>query len=254
MTSLNEDVSAYGDMAEFYELVAEQQAQRSGPLLREALAGLTAEGGTAVEIGSGTGRITEIIAETVTDADILAVEPAPGMRAVLTSRLAGPLGSRVTVSTDAAPDLALPEQIRAAVVFGVAGHLDASGRTRLWSRLRERLMPGGVVVVELMGVRSTRPLSEACQLRSRVGDLAYEWWVGGTPMDEGTMRFSSRWIVRDDRGRVTREVRGGYVWHAVGVEELVRESGMHVETLGARTGSGMPEVAVLHHPRKDVHV
>ena len=245
-----EDVGAYGDMAEFYELVAEQQAQRSGPLLRQALSRSRTGTGTLVEIGSGTGRITEIIADAVPAAEILAVEPAPGMRAVLTSRLAGPLRSRVTVSTEAAPDLALPEQIRAAVVFGVAGHLDAEARTRLWGRLRERLVPGGVIVVELMGVRSNRPLPEACQLRSQVGDLAYEWWVGGTPETSGAMRFSSRWVVRDQAGAVIREVRGGYVWHAVGVEELARESGLQVEPLGGRTGSGLPEVAVLHDPRK----
>lgn len=242
------DVVAYGDMAEFYELVAEQQSRRSGPLLRQALAGLAEVPGEVVEIGSGTGRITEIIAEAVPGAPIRAVEPAAGMRAVLTSRLTGGLRSRVTVCTDVAPDVDLPEAVRAAVVFGVAGHLAAPARRQLWQRLRERLSPGAVIVVELMGVRSSRPLPEACQLRARIGDLDYEWWVGADPAPEGAMRFSSRWVVRDGAGGVRREVHGGYLWYPVGVEQLAAESGMRVEPLGGRTGSGMPEVAVLYEP------
>ncbi|MBT0774013.1 class I SAM-dependent methyltransferase [Kineosporia sp. J2-2] len=242
---MSADVTAYADMAEFYELVAEQQAARSGPLLRRSLEG--AGPGPVVEIGAGTGRITEIIAQALPERSVLAVEPAAGMRAVLVSRLAADpaLAARVTVSAQTAPDLTLPGRIGAAVVFGVAGHLDAGRRTTLWRRLRERLSPGGVIVVELMGVRSTRPLPEACQLRSRIGDLTYEWWVGGVPEREGAMRFTSRWRVLDDTGRVHREVHGGYLWHAVGVPELAAESGMRVEAMGGRTGSGLPEVAVL---------
>nr|WP_269327471.1 class I SAM-dependent methyltransferase [Kineosporia mesophila] len=249
---MNQEVSAYGDMAEFYELVAEQQAARSGPLLRQALSGLQDVPGTVVEIGAGTGRITEIIAESVPGAPILAVEPAPGMRAVLVSRLAADPGllARVTVATDAAPDLALPERIRAAVVFGVAGHLDTDSRTRLWSRLRERLSPGGVIVVELMGVRGARALPEARQLRAGIGDHVYEWWVSGRAEEAGGMRFASRWTVSDQTGRVLREVRGGYLWHTVGMEELARESRLRVTALGGRTGSGLPEVAVLHRHRE----
>lgn len=239
-------VRAYGDMAEFYELVAEQQAARSGPLLREALS-RAGDQGTVVEIGAGTGRITEIIADCLPTGDLLAVEPAPGMRAVLTSRLAADpvLRRRVTVGTGSAPDLTLPEKVRAAVVFGVAGHLNSYQRRTLWRRLRERLAPGGVVVVELMGTRTDRELPEVCQLRSQVGDLTYEWMVGGTPLGEGTTRFTSRWVVRSADGEVVREVPGGYVWHSVGVPELSEESGMRVEPLGGRTGSGIPEMVVL---------
>ena len=67
------------------------------------------------------------------DAEILACEPAVGMRAVLTSRVFSDpdLRSRVTVTADAAPDLDLPDRVSAVLLCGVLGHLDADGRALL---------------------------------------------------------------------------------------------------------------------------
>lgn len=245
----------YGPMAEFYELVAERQAAVSGPLVTEALAGLgdidPAEG-PIVEIGAGTGAITEVIADAVPDAAIVAAEPSAGMRAVIRSRLVDRpvLLPRVTVTNGAAPDLDLPDHLTAAVILGVAGHLDPEARIRLWSRLRARLAEGGVIVVELMGTRSARPLPPSRQLRATIGSHSYEWWVAGEPAGPETMRFTTRWLVGGADGTRRREVVSSHIWHHVDPGGLATESGMAVRPLGPPTGSGLPVAVVLTHPEE----
>jgi precorrin-6B methylase 2 len=162
----------YEASAEFYELVAARQAQSSGPALRAALAGVDPSVGPVLEIGAGTGRITEVIADALPSAEIVATEPAAEMRAVLISRAhADPrLRGRVTVVPDSAQRIAagIGAPICAAVVFGVAGHLDAPERVALWRALADRLPPGGPIVVELMGVAAPRVIPSGGAAASRV--------------------------------------------------------------------------------------
>jgi SAM-dependent methyltransferase len=242
--------AAYGSMAEFYELVAERQVASSGPHLRAALASLDPAAGPVVEIGAGTGRVTELIAQALPGARIVAVEPSAPMRAVLTSRLADrpDLRRRVTVLDAAAPDLPLPDVIGAAVVFGVAGHLDPPLRRRLWHRIAERLAPGGIVAVELMGMRAPRAVPAIRQLRETIGRQTYEWWVGAQPEGEGRLRFTSRWVVLDRDGAPLREVTDSYLWYPLDASRLERESGLRCRALGSGTGSGVPEVVLLSRP------
>ncbi|MDG4762613.1 class I SAM-dependent methyltransferase [Solwaraspora sp. WMMD406] len=236
----------YSPVAEFYEMVAARQAASSGPALAAALAGVDPTAGPVVEIGAGTGRVTEIIATALPSARITAIEPSTAMRAVLTSRVAADdtLRERVTVVDAAAPDLPLPATICAAVVFGVAGHLDEPARVRLWRRLRSRLAPGGVVVVELMGVRRPREIPPALSIRDSIGRHDYEWWVAGSPAGGDLMRFTTTWRVYR-AGRLVREVSDSYDWHTLDGDQLARESGLVSRPAAAVTGAGAPEVVVL---------
>ncbi|MFY1632170.1 class I SAM-dependent methyltransferase [Solwaraspora sp. WMMB335] len=236
----------YSPVAEFYEMVAARQAASSGPALAAVLAGVDPTAGPVVEIGAGTGRVTEIIAAALPRARIVAVEPSAAMRAVLTSRVAtdDTLRRRVTVVDAAAPDLPLPTTISAAVVFGVAGHLEEPARVRLWQRLRHRLAPGGVVVVELMGVRQPREIPPALSIRDSIGRHDYEWWVAGSPAGGDRMRFTTTWRVYRT-GQLVREVSDSYDWHTLDSVRLARESGMVSRPAAATTGAGAPEVVVL---------
>jgi SAM-dependent methyltransferase len=236
----------YSPVAEFYEMVAARQAASSGPALAAVLAGVDPSAGPVVEVGAGTGRVTEIIAAALPAARIVAVEPSAAMRAVLTSRVAtdDTLRRRVTVVDAAAPDLPLPPTICAAVVFGVAGHLDEPARVRLWRRLRSRLAPGGVVVVELMGVRRPRDIAPALSIRDSIGRHDYEWWVAGRPAGGDRMRFTTTWRVFR-AGQLLREVTDSYDWYTIDTGQLARESGMVSRPAAAVTGAGAPEVVVL---------
>jgi SAM-dependent methyltransferase len=223
-------VTAYVAAGEFYELVAERQVRHSGPPLRTALAGVDAAAGPILEVGAGTGRVTEVIAAAVPTADVMACEPAATMRAVLTSRVAGDetLRARVDIGAAAAPHLP-PGPFCAAVLFGVVGHLEPAERADLWTRLARELPRGAPVVVELMGVGAPRTIPPVRMLREQLGDQTYEWWTAGEPDGPGRMRFDTTWRVLDAHGACLREVAESYPWYTLSPRDLARESGFTVD-------------------------
>jgi thiazolinyl imide reductase len=248
----------YTPSAEFFDLVAAgHTATASAPAIAALLADADLGGGPVVDIGAGTGLVTEAVARARPDAEILACEPAVGMRAVLTSRVFGDpdLRARVTVTADAAPDLDLPDRIGAVLLCGVLGHLNATARARLWRRLTRRLVPGGLVVVELMGFDEPLHLPETRLATATAGRQRYEWSFAGAPDDadgaagtaDGAMRLHSTWrVYADDATEAVREVRDSYRWIPFGLKDVETESGMSARPLPTRPGA--PPLAVLTHP------
>ncbi|UGQ12380.1 class I SAM-dependent methyltransferase [Yinghuangia sp. ASG 101] len=237
----------YTSTAEFYDLVAARQVAGSGPALRAVLADADPAAGPVVEVGAGTGRVTEVIAAAVPDADIIAVEPSAAMRAVLGWRIGrdAALRRRVTIVAGAAPDLPLPERLSAAVVFGVAGHLLPAERVRMWRRLTERMPSGAPVAVELMGTAAPRPMPATLSLRERIGRQDYEWWIAAEPAGPAVTRFTTTWKVLRD-GRVLREVTDGYDWHVHDADTLARESGRPVRQFRRVGGHHVPRLGVVY--------
>ncbi|MFG3214593.1 Gfo/Idh/MocA family oxidoreductase [Streptomyces tendae] len=241
--------SPYTPSAEFFDLVAaEHTATASAPAVAALLADADLSTGPVVDIGAGTGLVTEAVARARPDAEIIACEPAAGMRAVLTSRVFSDpdLRSRVTVTADAAPDLDLPDQVSVVLLCGVLGHLDAAGRARLWRRLNRRLAPGGLVVVELMQFEEPLTLPETRLATATAGRHRYEWSFGAAPdeTEDGVMRLHSTWrVYREDATEAEREVHDSYRWEPFGLKDVVAESGMTARTLPTRPGA--PPLAVL---------
>ncbi|MGV9910444.1 Gfo/Idh/MocA family oxidoreductase [Streptomyces tendae] len=241
--------SPYTPSAEFFDLVAaEHTATASAPAVAALLADADLSTGPVVDIGAGTGLVTEAVARARPDAEILACEPAVGMRAVLTSRVFSDpdLRSRVTVTADAAPDLDLPDQVSVVLLCGVLGHLDAAGRARLWRRLNRRLAPGGLVVVELMQFEEPLTLPDTRLATATAGRHRYEWSFGAAPdeTENGVMRLHSTWrVYREDATEAEREVHDSYRWEPFGLKDVVAESGMTARTLPTRPGA--PPLAVL---------
>ncbi|EGG49042.1 hypothetical protein SGM_6623 [Streptomyces griseoaurantiacus M045] len=256
----------YTPSAEFFDLVAaEHTATASAPAIAALLADADLAGGPVVDIGAGTGLVTEAVARARPDAEILACEPAVGMRAVLTSRVFSDpdLRSRVTVTADAAPDLDLPDRIGAVLLCGVLGHLDAGNRARLWRRLTRRLAPGGLVVVELMGFDEPLTLPETRLATATAGRQRYEWSFAGALDDsdvaddtaEGAMRLHSTWRVYEDGAtEPVREVRDSYRWIPFGLKDVEAESGLTARPLPTRPGAPplavfvLPPVFPVDHP------
>ncbi|OMI35637.1 Gfo/Idh/MocA family oxidoreductase [Streptomyces sparsogenes] len=243
------DTAPYSPSAEFFDLVAAEHTATAGaPAVAALLADADLSAGPVVDIGAGTGLMTEAVARARPDAEIIACEPSVGMRAVLTSRVFSDedLRTRVTVTADAAPDLELPDRISVVLLCGVLGHLDADGRTRLWRRLNRRLAPGGLVVVELMQFERPSTLPETRLATATAGRHRYEWSFGGAPdeTEDGTMRLHSTWrVYRDGAAQPEREVRDSYRWTPFALADVVAESGMTARTLPTRPGA--PPLAVL---------
>ncbi|MEU9215801.1 Gfo/Idh/MocA family oxidoreductase [Streptomyces sp. NPDC048376] len=244
-----EDAPAYSPSAEFFDLVAaEHTATSSAPAIAALLADADLSTGPVVDIGAGTGLVTEAVVRARPDAEVIACEPSVGMRAVLTSRVFSDevLRTRVTVTADSAPDLELPDRISVVLLCGVLGHLDAEERAGLWRRLIRRLAPGGLVVVELMQFESSLTLPETRLATTRAGRHRYAWSFGGAPdeTDASVMRLHSTWrVYRDGAARPEREVRDSYRWAPFGLKDVATESGMAVRALPTRPGA--PPLAVL---------
>ncbi|MFI9604886.1 Gfo/Idh/MocA family oxidoreductase [Streptomyces sp. NPDC052043] len=243
------DTSSYTPSAEFFDLVAaEHTATASAPAIAALLADADLSAGPVIDIGAGTGLVTEAVARARPDAEILACEPAVGMRAVLTSRVFSDpdLRSRVTVTADAAPDLDLPDRVSAVLLCGVLGHLDTDGRARLWQRLTRRLAPGGLVVVELMQFEEPSTLPETRLATATAGRHRYEWSFAGAPdeAEHRVMRLHSTWrVYLDGATEAEREVHDSYRWAPFGLKDVVAESGLTARALPTRPGA--PPLAVL---------
>ncbi|SBW28811.1 Gfo/Idh/MocA family oxidoreductase [Protofrankia symbiont of Coriaria ruscifolia] len=239
----------YTPTAEFFDLVAAAHVQvTSAPAVIEALRMIDLGRGPIVEVGAGTGLLTEAVARAFADIEIVAYEPSEGMRAVLASRVYrdDDLRCRVTISADAAPDLELPEAISAALVCGVAGHLDRPARETLWRRLRERLAPRGVIVVELMNLDRPILLEPHRLAQAELGEQSYEWWFSGEPADGDLMRMRSTWRVLREAETV-REARDGYVWHTVDLATVAAEAGMDLRRQPGGGRPGATPLGVLAH-------
>ncbi|TYB66188.1 class I SAM-dependent methyltransferase [Nonomuraea sp. PA05] len=132
----------YAPAVPFYDLFHEDGHV---PAIRELLPPLLADvRGAVVEIGAGTGLITELIARHV-PGEVYAVEPSLGMRSVLVSRLATAPEAlrRVTVLPCGALDAEVDEPVEAVVMISVLQSFTAAERAALWRVLRRLLEPGG---------------------------------------------------------------------------------------------------------------
>ncbi|MEV4220954.1 methyltransferase domain-containing protein [Nonomuraea sp. NPDC049725] len=146
------------------------------PAARAALPSVLARvRGPVLEIGAGTGLITEVIA-AATGGEIFAVEPAAGMRAVLVSRLAQRPGllERVTVLPYGALDADVDEPVGAVVMIAVLQAFDAATRPRLWETLARQLRPGGLLVFDRREPAPAVPGEPELLGSYRVGRHRYE--------------------------------------------------------------------------------
>jgi predicted O-methyltransferase YrrM len=94
----------YRESAEYIDVMSRVAWQELGPLLAGALTTAKPVSGPVVDLGAGTGLGTLVIAKALPEAEIIAVEPSSGLRAVLLSKVYDDpdLARRVTSSLLAA--------------------------------------------------------------------------------------------------------------------------------------------------------
>jgi SAM-dependent methyltransferase len=154
---------------------------------------------SVLEVGAGTGLITTSLADW-TPAEIFALEPSAGMRAVLLSRLGSrpELLSRVTVLSCDALSVRLDEPAEAVVMINVMYALEPDYRKRLWPVLAASLEAGGLLVFTWRdgGPPAPRPLQE---LESRqVGRHTYA--VLSEILDSDGEAWRARYLYRITEG------------------------------------------------------
>ncbi|MFG1798312.1 class I SAM-dependent methyltransferase [Nocardia sp. NPDC049149] len=230
----------YAAAAEFYDLMAIPYMASVEPALTKLLTGVDTVAGPVVDIGAGTGLSTMLIADALPDARIIAVEPAPAMRAVLLSRLAArkDLRERITVLPHGFLETGLPHMCAAVVALGVIGHFDTATRPWVWSTIAEALVPGADAIVEIQRPGRVEISPERRYTSAQAGELRYEGWSRADPMDADSLRW--RMTYRTYRGdRLVREVvTDHHVWPA-DIDRLTTEAraaGLHRADSDPATG------------------
>ncbi|MEV4564242.1 class I SAM-dependent methyltransferase [Nonomuraea sp. NPDC049419] len=188
----------YAPAVPFYDLFHEDGHV---PAIRESLPPLldgVRRG--VIEIGAGTGLITEVIARA-TPGEIYAVEPSPGMRSVLVNRLAHDpeLLRRVTVLPCGGLDVKVDEPAQAVVMISVLQSFTAAERPELWRVLAGHLETDGRLVFNWRDRDLPRPEAEPGVMGSyTVGRHTYE--VAGQVLDVTGDRVTSRFLYRVRQG------------------------------------------------------
>ncbi|WP_043635438.1 class I SAM-dependent methyltransferase [Nonomuraea candida] len=158
-----------------------------------------------LEIGAGTGLITDLIARE-TPGEIYALEPSLGMRSVLLSRLAADpaLRRRVTVLPCGALDVRVDEPVELIVMISVLQSFPAGERAALWRVLAGQLEPGGRLVFNWRERSAPAPGELEVLASYEVGRHAYEIAAQVLATDGETV--TSRFVYRiKHRGAVLSE-------------------------------------------------
>ncbi|MCL2770551.1 MAG: methyltransferase domain-containing protein [Solirubrobacterales bacterium] len=154
---------------------APQQSWAADVLAR--LGGLAPDA-TVLDVGCGTGRVTEALVEMVPRGRVLAIDSSPEMVALARQRL----GERAEVWCQSALDLDLREAVDA--VISTATLHWVPEHERLWAILARALRPSGVLEAQCGGVGNIARVREAIAQAARAHApelLGFSPWVFATP-------------------------------------------------------------------------
>ena len=148
--SMDDDAAPERDWAAYYRHTIGREPR---PLFARGMAAVDAAGagpGHAVEIGFGDG--TETLALLAAGWSVTAIDAAPAAADVLGPRVPADHAARLAVVIAPAGDAELPpfDLLYSGYVLSF---LDPDAFARFWGRVRDRLRPGGFLVVNIFGDR-----------------------------------------------------------------------------------------------------
>ncbi|MFI7637382.1 class I SAM-dependent methyltransferase [Nonomuraea sp. NPDC049400] len=227
------EADQYERSAEFVDVMLAPFWTALEPVLAETLRGAP---GPVVDVGAGGGHGTQVIARAIPQAEIFAVEPSPGLRAVLLARVNEDpeLRDRVTVLPSDLLRATLPPRLGTLVAMNVIGHFDPTERRTIWQLLAERLLPGGRAVLNLQPPAEPIAVPHTRFSELRIGRRRYEGWGRAEPAGPEQVTWHMTYRVFQD-GEPAEEVEVEYTWWVLGHDGLkaeLAEHGLHISPSG----------------------
>jgi cyclopropane fatty-acyl-phospholipid synthase-like methyltransferase len=227
MADNGDSVDHYDHNADIYDATALSFWPPLKEGLRRLLATPPPNGTTVVDVGAGTGLATVVLAKSCPDSEVIAVEPAAGLRAGLLARVVDDpdLTRRVTVlpSDWAGAADSLNTDVARLTAINMIGHLPPDDRRKLWDFLAERLLPQGIAVIGLHPLTEAQAVPEQDFGGVQVGRLRYTGNGSAVPSGPGQVTWDLRWQVLDG-AKVITEYRTVARWWPVSPDMLEREA------------------------------
>jgi SAM-dependent methyltransferase len=212
---------SYAKTAPFYDVLASSLWASLAPALAAALVGVDPTAGPVIDLGAGTGRSTMVIADSVSNAEVWAVEPSPSMRAILLGHLGwrADLWNRVSVVAGDAIGFGWPARVAAVVACNMIGHLDVAERAVLWERVAATVADGGLAVVGLQPPSRPERLEPTEMATVEVGQHRYVGLVQAHPTGPRSMRWTMTY--RKSAGTAMLEdMVNTFDWWTVGIDDI----------------------------------
>jgi SAM-dependent methyltransferase len=193
------DPDPYSVNPGYYDLFRATEGERALPSVG-IFASLAPTAGSALELGSGTGRITLAVAERV--ARLWCVERSPTMRAVLLTKLAQrpDLWDRVTVLPGSAQSFQFGQRFDYVYLAGVLEHIPHADRAKLFAVIAEHLVPGGTAAMDMVLTEPAPDMPERELAEVRLGECRYVHSMRAEPLgpDLSRLHITYRTFCRDE--------------------------------------------------------
>ena len=161
------------------------------PLFAKGMAAVEAAGlapGQAIEIGFGDGRETLALLEA--GWRVLAIDPAPAAAEVLQSQVPDHVAGRLEIRSVPAEDADLPPFDLLYAGYSLP-FLGPDAFDRFWNAVRDRLRPGGILVVNFFGPRIHGPDGRACSSSTSM-ECAGSWTASSSSRSTRRTRTGTR--------------------------------------------------------------
>lgn len=225
---MSEYVDPYDRSGQFIDLMIAGWWEHHGTAVADALRELPTGSGPVVDAGAGGGLGTRLIARTLPEAPVLAIEPSLLLRSVLLSRVFEDpdLRSRVTADGDDLLSARLPNRIGGLVAANLVGHFSPHERDRLWEDLATRLAPRAFVLLNLPAPVTPERVERTRMTELRVGERSYVGWAGAVPVGTEQLSWHMTYEVHEGDRLVSRD-DVHYAWWTVTEEALRAEAAPH---------------------------